>query len=84
MSIQSAIDELSQKLGTPQDRAVFGQWVPYAYLVRGLVEKGHGVTTAVKHILTSTGNEVNKRTFGSLRAAYYKIKDTPWPEEGEA
>ena len=83
MSIQATIDELSKKLGTPRDRATFGQWIPYAYLVRGLVEKGHGVTTAVKHVLTSTGNPVDKRTFGSLRAAYYKIKDTPWPEDTE-
>lgn len=83
MSIQSAIDELSKKLGTPQERASFGQWVPYAYLVRGLTEKGHGVTAAVRHVLTSTGIEVNKRTFGSLRARYYEIKDKPWPKEGE-
>jgi hypothetical protein len=82
MSIQSAIDELSNKLGTPKERAPFGQWVPYAYLVRGLVEKNHGVSTSVTHVLTSTGKEVNKRTFGSLRAAYYKIRETPWPEEG--
>ena len=83
MSIQSAIDELSKQLGTPRERAVFGQWVPYAYLVRGLTERGHGVTTSVKHVLISTGNPVDKRTFGSLRAAYYTIKDKPWPKEGE-
>ena len=82
MSIQSAIDDLSKKLGTPKERTPFGEWVPYAYLVRGLVEKGHGVTASVNHVLTSTGKAVDKRTFGSLRAAYYKIRETPWPEEG--
>lgn len=79
--IQATIDALSKRLGPTKQRAEFGQWVPYAYLVRGLTEKGHGVTAAVKHVLESAGMQVNSRTIGSLRARYYAIRETPWPEE---
>ena len=79
--LQSTINALSKHLGPVKERATFGQWVPYAYVVRGLAEQGHSVTAAVKHVLESASMPRTPRTFGSLRAAYYKIKDKPWPEE---
>lgn len=79
MNIQTAINELSKKLGPPKPRVAFGQWVPLAWLVRGLVEKGYGVTDAVRHVLDNSGMGGTRNAFGSLRAAYYKIKDKEWP-----
>jgi hypothetical protein len=93
MNVQAAIKELNKSLGPPKERAAFGTWPTYAWLVRGLVEKNHGVSDAVTHVLTQSGLPVTKRSFGSLRAAFYKIrldewpaaiaqKDAPEPEEG--
>lgn len=79
MNVKAAIEELSKTLGKPKPRAAFGQWVPYAWLVRGLVEKGFGVSTAVNHVLENSGFASNKQAFGSLRASFYKIKDLEWP-----
>lgn len=81
MDVKTAIKELSDKLGPPKHRAAHGQWVPFAWLVRGLVERGHGVTDAVKHVLNDTGFSEDPSAFGSVRAAYYKVKDQEWPAE---
>lgn len=81
VNVQAAIKELSRTLGPPKPRAAFGTWTTYAWLVRGLVEKGHGVTSAVNHVLDNSGLEHNDTAFGSLRAAYYKLKDAEWPAE---
>ena len=79
MNIQSTIKELSDRLGPPKPRAAFGSWTPLAWLVRGLVERGHGVTDAVRHVLENSGFANSKSAFGSLRASYYKIRDAEWP-----
>jgi hypothetical protein len=79
MDIPTTLKELSDRLGPPRPRAAFGQWTPYAWLVRGLVEQGHGISDAVNHVLVSSGFAKNKQAFGSLRAAYYKVKDKEWP-----
>lgn len=81
MNIESTIEELSKRLGPPRFRAAFGQWLPYAWLVRGLVERGHGVTDAVNTVLGGTGFAGARSSFGSLRAAYYKIRTRPWPAQ---
>jgi hypothetical protein len=79
MNIQTAIRDLSSKLGPPKPRAAHGQWVPYAWLVRGLVEKGHGVSRSVNYVLENAGLTITEASFGSVRSAYYKIKDQEWP-----
>lgn len=79
MNIQAALNELSKTLGTPKPRAAHGAWVNPAWLVRGLVEKGHGVSAAVNHVLDNSGFGNNEQAFGSLRAAYYKIREDEWP-----
>lgn len=81
MDIKTTIKELSDRLGPPKQRAAFGQWIPAAWLVRGLVDRGHGVTDAVNHVLAESGLSHNKQSFGSLRAAYYKVKGKEWPAQ---
>jgi len=81
MNIAAAVKELSKTLGTPKPRAAFGQWIPYAWLVRGLVEQGHGVSDAVHHVLDNSGFANNPQAFGSLRASFYKVKTAEWPVE---
>lgn len=83
MNYQKAIDEISASLGPPKPRAGFGQWMPLAWLVRGLVERGHNVTNAVNAVLDQTKLPVNISSFGSLRAAFYRVKDQPWPAQPE-
>jgi len=84
MNIAAAVKELSKTLGTPKPRAAFGSLVPYAWLVRGLVEKGFGVSDSVHHVINNSGLKGSKQTFGSLRAAYYKVKTQEWPVEHAA
>lgn len=79
MDIKTAIQELSSKLGPPKLRAAHGQWKPYAWLVRGLVEKGHGVTDAVNYVLDNAGIPITQASFGSVRSAYYKVRTEEWP-----
>lgn len=79
MNLQTTLKELSARMGPPKERAAFGTWVPAAWLVRGLVEQGHGISDAVNQVIKSLGHANNKRAFGSLRAAYYKVRDQEWP-----
>ena len=79
MKFDSALKELSRTLGPPKERAAFGQWTAPGWLVRGLVEKGHGVSDAVNHVLDNTGFGNTKKNFGSLRASYYKLRTMEWP-----
>ena len=79
MNLQSTIKELSEKLGPPKPRAAHGQWLPYAWLVRGLVEKGYGITESVRNVLENSGVKHSKTAFGSLRAAFYKVRDEEYP-----
>lgn len=81
MDTRTLITEISKKLGPPKRRAAFGTWTPMAWVVRGLVEQGHGTTDAVNHVLDSSGLANNDKAFGSLRASYYKIRDKEWPAE---
>ena len=81
MNLQSTIKEISNRLGPPKPRAAHGQWLPYAWLVRGLVEKGYGITESVRQVLENSGVKHSKTAFGSLRAAFYKVRDEEWPAE---
>ena len=61
-----------------------GFWVPYAWLVRGIVEQsksGRVVMDAVRTVLANEGlpmTEANERT---LRVAYYGVRGKEWPVE---
>lgn len=79
MNVQAAIKELQKTMPKSKPRAAFGTWPTYAWLVRGLVEKGHGISDAVNHVLTHSGVPNTKQSFGSLRAAFYKIRLDEWP-----
>ena len=83
MDLTATIKELSRTLGTPKPRHAFGTWPTYAWVVRGLVERGHGITDAVNHVLDNSGIPNTKQAFGSLRAAYYHIKTAEWPAQME-
>ena len=80
MNIDAAIKQLEKDLGKPRHRAKHGQWVPYAWLVRGLVEKGHEVMDSVRLVVAKSKITIPADVAeGSLRAAYYKLKNKPWP-----
>lgn len=68
-------------MGNPKYRAAHGQWVPFAWLVRGLVERGHGVTDSVNVVIEQAKLTPVELAQKSLRAAYYKIRTKPWPKE---
>lgn len=81
MNIKSLVKSISKKLGPPKSRAAHGQWTPYAWCVRGLTDRGYGVTQAVRHVLDNSGFANDVKAFGSLRAAFYKVKTLEWPAE---
>lgn len=82
MNIDAAVTELERKLGKPRNRAAHGQWVPYAWIVRGLVERGHEVSESVRVVLAKSKIKCDPVVAEkSLRAAYYKVKPKPWPKE---
>lgn len=81
MNLQDTVQALAKSLGTPKPRAAFGTWPNYAWIVRGLVEKGYGISDAVNHVLNESGMPNTKQSFGSLRASYYQIKTREWPAE---
>lgn len=45
------------------------------------MEKGYGISDAVNHVLNESGMPNNRQAFGSLRAAFYKVKTQEWPAE---
>lgn len=83
VNIQAAVTELSRTLGPPKSRAPHGQWIPYAWLVRGLVERGHEVSAAVRHVLENSGVKHGDTAFESLRMAFYKVRTREWPAQAE-
>lgn len=70
---------MAASIGESKGRIPYGQWIPLAWLTRGLVEKGYGVTQAVAHVLENSGFNYSVGAYESVRSAYYKIKDHPWP-----
>jgi hypothetical protein len=81
VNIDAAIKEIAKGLGEPRYRATHGQWVPYAWIVRGLVERGHEVAASVRQVVSKGNLEPADVAERSLRAAYYKIRNKPWPVE---
>lgn len=81
MDIDAAIREIKKDMGPPAYRAAYGQHVKYAWIVRGLVEQGYGVSESVRQVIERAGLAPFDRVFRSLRVAYYKIKDREWPAE---
>lgn len=80
MDIQLAIKKIDAVIGKPRFRAAHGQWKPYAWIVRGLVEKGHPVSESVRRVVAETGLTPPDIAERSIRSAFYKIHTLPWPE----
>lgn len=68
-------------MGEPKFRAGYGQWVPYAWIVRGLVENGHQVVPAVRTVVARAKLQPPERAARSIRAAYYNLRNDPWPPD---
>lgn len=81
MDVNVAIKEIAKGMGRPRFRAQHGEWVPYAWIVRGLVEKGHEVTASVKQVVEKGNLQPPEVAIRSVRAAYYKIRKKPWPKK---
>lgn len=81
MKLEAAIKEIGNRMGPPKPRAAYGQWVPYAWIVRGLVEAGHGVMDAVRSTVDSAKLHPPEVALKSVRAAYYKIRHEEWPAD---
>lgn len=59
-----------------------GYWVPYAWLVRSIVEQSEGgrvVTDAVRTVLANEGLPLTSANERTLRVAYYGIREKDWP-----
>ena len=81
VDIDAAIREIKKDMGPPEFRAAYGQHVKYAWVVRGLVEQGYGVSESVRHVVEKAGLTPPDKVVRSLRASYYKIRDREWPAE---
>jgi len=79
LSLKQLQSSLPARTTKPQ-----GFWVPYAWLVRGIVEQsksGRVIMDAVRTVLANEGlpmTEANERT---LRVAYYGVRGKEWPVE---
>ena len=78
ISLQQLQSSLPARATKPQ-----GFWVPYAWLVRSIVEQSKGgrvVMDAVRTVLTSEGLPMTPANERTLRVAYYGIRGKEWPE----
>jgi hypothetical protein len=81
VNVDAAIREIKKDMGPPEFRAGYGQHVKYAWVVRGLVEQGYGVSESVRHVVEKAGLTPPAKVERSLRASYYKIRLKEWPAE---
>lgn len=81
MDIDAAIREIKKDMGPPEFRAAYGQHVKYAWIVRGLVEQGYGVSESVRQVVEKAGLTPPAKVERSLRASYYKIRLREWPAD---
>lgn len=81
MNIEAAIREISKDMGAPGFRAAYGQWTPYSWVVRGLVEQGYTVMESVREVVHRAGLMPEKLAIGGVRTAYYRNKGMPWPKD---
>lgn len=79
VNIDVAIKRIDKIIGKPRFRAAHGQWTPYAWIVRGLVERGHLVVESVRSVVYSSGLTPVDVAERSIRSAYYKIREREWP-----
>lgn len=79
--ILARIDRIKKTAPAPKKRALQGEWVAPAWVVKGLVEReGYGVTDAVKLVVQDESHSPEDRAVRGIRHAYYKIKNLPWSD----
>ena len=78
-NLKAWLDEIRAEAGEPTSRRGHGFWVPFGWATRALVEKGYGVTEAVRLVLHKAGERVDKESVACVRVTYYKVKKRPWP-----
>src|SRR6478735_3597903 len=81
MSLRTTIESLAKTAPPPKFRAAHGQWVPYAWMVRGLAEAGQPIMEAARIVVREMALEPHDLAIRSIRQAYYAIRNKPWPEE---
>lgn len=52
-------------------------------MTRGLVEKGWTVSGAIRQVIETLNLHPPDTAFKGIRAAYYVLKDQPWPVRRE-
>lgn len=67
-----ALNLLTTKQARPN-----GFWLPYAWMVRLLVEEGYQTIVAVRKVLDDAG--LPFADLASLRVVYHRIKKKEWP-----
>lgn len=72
-----SLKKLLKAAGEPKAKAPYRHWVPYAWSVRDLVERGFAVADAMRTVNKVYALGLSNFGFQSLRSAYYRIKDLP-------
>jgi hypothetical protein len=80
-----SIKQLKASIPT-RDTKPQGFWLPYAWLVRSIVEQSKGgrvVSSVVRSVLADEGLPLTATNERTLRVAYYGIRDKEWPTVAE-
>lgn len=80
MNVSETIREIQRRTPLPPTRRVaHGVWIEPAWVVRGLVENDWGVSDAVRQVVAEQKYHPADVAFKGIRAAYYVIRNHPWP-----
>lgn len=72
---------IAESLSSGPRRKTHGYWIPFAWATRAIVEKGYGVTEAVRAVLKRAGEDCTPKEIACVRVVYYKIRKQMWPEK---
>lgn len=62
-------------------RNTHNYWIPFAWAVRGMTDRGYGVTESARAVLARGNVEATKENIACLRVVYYRVKKLMWPPE---
>lgn len=62
-------------------RNTHNYWIPFAWAVRAMTDRGYGVTESARAVLNRGKVELTKENVACLRVVYYRIKKLMWPPE---
>jgi hypothetical protein len=77
------IDKIASALGDAPRRRTHGYWLPLAWAIRALVERGYGVTESAKEVLRRAEVDATPENINCVRVVYYKVKKKMWPKNLE-